>query len=157
MRGAGRTDFGLVVVGLGGVGDEEDHQVRLLDDLLMREATAASACGWGVCATGVAAGAGAGAGQRGTHVVLLAEGALALVEANLLGGRPRGGALAEADRDRDVRADLLQRVREVLGLRGRLGAPADHADLLDALERLGDERELVAAALRETEAAGLGA
>lgn len=45
-----------------------------------------------------------------------------------------------------VHAGLGERVAQVLGLRGRLGAPADHAHGLDALEGLGQLGVLVAAA-----------
>lgn len=62
--------------------------------------------------------------------------------------RGRGGS---AGGYRDFEVDLLEGVREVLRLSGGLGAPADHADLLDALERLRDERELVATALPKSQ------
>ena len=62
-----------------------------------------------------------------------------------LGGRlHRRRALAQADHDLD--AGALERVAQVLGLGRALRAPADHADLLDALEGLGQQREQVAAA-----------
>ena len=45
-----------------------------------------------------------------------------------------------------VHAGLLEGVAQVLGLGRCLGAPPDHANLLDALQGLGQQVELVAAA-----------
>ena len=56
--------------------------------------------------------------------------------------RRRAGAQADLDLD----ACAFQRVAQVLRLRRPLRAPADDADLLDALERLGQQREQVPAA-----------
>ena len=53
---------------------------------------------------------------------------------------------AAAQADLDLDAGALERLAQVLRLRRALRAPADHADLLDALERLGQQREQVAAA-----------
>mmetsp|Transcript_79567 Transcript_79567/g.192796 ORF Transcript_79567/g.192796 Transcript_79567/m.192796 type:complete len:601 (-) Transcript_79567:30-1832(-) len=81
----------------------------------------------------------------GDDVEGLAEGAVLLGEAARaglvvgLGGRP------ETDADLGVHAGLLEGVAKVLRLRGRLGAPADDADGVDALERLGKLLEEVAA------------
>ena len=81
----------------------------------------------------------------GDDVEGLAEGAVLLGEAAGaglvvgLGGRP------ETDADLGVHAGLLEGVAEVLRLSGRLGAPADDADGVDALERLGELLEEVAA------------
>ena len=73
----------------------------------------------------------------------LAERAVVLVEAGLAGRGERGRALAQADGDLDVGA--RERVAQVLGLGRALRAPADHADLRDALEGLRQQREQVAA------------
>ena len=72
----------------------------------------------------------------------LTERVVVLREADGARGLEAGGALAQADLDLDVRA--LQRVAQVLRLRRRLRAPADDTDLLDALERLREQREEVA-------------
>ena len=64
------------------------------------------------------------------RAVLLGEAARARLLVGLRGG-------AEADAHLGVHARLLQRVAEVLALRGRLGAPPDDADGVDALERPG--------------------
>jgi hypothetical protein len=79
------------------------------------------------------------------HLVHLAQGAVLLAEAHGLGLLHGGGAFAQADLDLDARA--LERLPQVLGLRRALRGPADDADLLDAVERLGQQLEEVAAAL----------
>mmetsp|Transcript_8261 Transcript_8261/g.19256 ORF Transcript_8261/g.19256 Transcript_8261/m.19256 type:complete len:303 (-) Transcript_8261:45-953(-) len=109
-----RLDLGLVIVGLGGVGDEQHDEVRLLD-----------------------------------HIILSAEEAILLGEANSLSSLPRGRGLAEAHLNVDVRPDLLQGVLEVLALSGSLGAPANDTDLLHALKGLGHKRELVPASPKD--------
>jgi hypothetical protein len=76
------------------------------------------------------------------RAVLLGEAARARLLVGLRGG-------AEADAHLGVHARLLQRVAEVLALRGRLGAPPDDADGVDALERLGKLLEEVAAAAHD--------
>jgi hypothetical protein len=50
----------------------------------------------------------------------------------------------------------LERVAQVLRLRRALRAPADHADLLHALERLREQREQVAAAAHHVFDVALG-
>ena len=99
----------LVVLGEGGVGDQQQRHVALAD-----------------------------------HVVHLAQRAVLLGEADGLGLLHRGGAFAQADLDLD--AGALERFAQVLRLRRPLRGPADDADLLDAVERLGQQREEVAAA-----------
>ena len=81
----------------------------------------------------------------GDDVEGLAEGAVLLGEAALAGLLVRLGGGAETDADLGVHASLGEGVAEVLGLGGRLGAPADDADGVDALERLGKLLEEVAA------------
>ena len=81
----------------------------------------------------------------GDDVERLAEGAVLLGEAARAGLVVGLGGRAEADADLGVHADLGEGVLEVLRLRGRLGAPADDADGVDALERLGELLEEVAA------------
>ena len=75
----------------------------------------------------------------------LAQRAVLLGEAGLARLRHRRRAVAQADLDLD--AGALERVAQVLRLRRPLRAPADDADLLDAREGLGQQREQVAAAL----------
>mmetsp|Transcript_25254 Transcript_25254/g.63637 ORF Transcript_25254/g.63637 Transcript_25254/m.63637 type:complete len:468 (+) Transcript_25254:613-2016(+) len=82
----------------------------------------------------------------GDDVKDLAQGALLLGEVALLRLGRAGRAGAQANADLNVHARLRERLAHVLRLRGRLGAPADDADLLDAGERLRQRGELVAAA-----------
>ncbi len=79
------------------------------------------------------------------HLIHLAQGAVFPGETGGRGCLHGGAALAQADFDLDVGA--CQRVAEVLGLGRTLGAPADDADLSDAVQGLGQQREKVAAAL----------
>src|SRR6185436_8465478 len=65
-------------------------------------------------------------------------------EARLTRSLHRRRVAAQTDLDLDARA--LERVAQVLGLRRALRAPADHADLLDAGEGLGQQRQQVPAA-----------
>jgi len=86
------------------------------------------------------------------NVENLAEGAVLLAEANVLGLLVGGRGGAKADGDLDIGARLVERVAEVLGLSRGLGSPADDTNLLDALEGLGEEGEEVTSALDD----GLG-
>mmetsp|Transcript_21569 Transcript_21569/g.43585 ORF Transcript_21569/g.43585 Transcript_21569/m.43585 type:complete len:552 (+) Transcript_21569:94-1749(+) len=86
------------------------------------------------------------------HLPHLAKGAVLLAEAGILGLLVGSGGGAKADGDGGVGAGLHEGVAEVLGLGGGLGSPPDDADLLDALEGLGEEGEEVASALDD----GLG-
>jgi len=88
------------------------------------------------------------------HGVHLAKGAVGLGEADRLGQLHRGGARPQPDLDLDI--GPLERLAEVLSLRGALAPPANHANLLDASERLGQNREEVAAALDHLRRAGRG-
>ena len=99
----------LVVLGEGGVGDQQQRHVAFAD-----------------------------------HVVHLAQRAVLLGEADRRGLLHRGRALAQADLDPD--AGAFQRFAQVLRLGRALRRPADDADLLDAVEGLGQQREQVAAA-----------
>ena len=67
-----------------------------------------------------------------------------LVKPTARGLLHRGRALAQADLDPD--AGAVERFAQVLRLGRALRRPADDADLLDALEGLGQQREQVAAA-----------
>ena len=98
--------------GLGGIGDQEDDEVGLGDD-----------------------------------VEHLAEGPGVLGEPGLTGGVHGRRAGTQADLHRDVGAG--QRIAQVLGLGGTLGAPADHADLRHAVERLGQQGKQVATAAHD--------
>eukprot|EP00962_Isochrysis_galbana_P023637 scaffold7147_cov130-Isochrysis_galbana.AAC.10 len=75
----------------------------------------------------------------------LAESSIGLGEADRLGRLHRGRPCPQPDLDLDVRA--LERLTEVLCLRGALAAPADDANRLDALKSGRELGEEVAATL----------
>ena len=76
--------------------------------------------------------------------VHLAQGAALLREPDRLGLLHRSRAFPQADLDPD--AGALERLAQVLRLRGSLRRPADDADLGDSLECLRQERKQVTAA-----------
>ena len=85
--------------------------------------------------------------RRLDDVEHLPERAVLGAEAGLARRGERRRPLAEADGDLD--AGPGERVAEVLGLGRTLRAPADDADLVDAFERLGQQRKQVAAAAHD--------